>query len=364
MVSTASPSAAQHPETAYDLRSLTFRVESFADDHLPLVARFSERYWLRPRTAAYYRWRYLDAEPFSRHFLALTDDECLGMVFALRKQYVIDGQGASCLEVFDWHSLPQLRGSGVGIRLMRAMMRTGERLIAIGGTRDAVSALPVMGWQRIGSARSFELPLAAEPLNDSLQRRLPVPVPGARVALRVATRCWFRPRRRMVRGVTVPVPLLTPDLQALYEPASGYDVMQVPNPELFDWMHAGADITGAYSVLKFMIDDELRGWALTRVYPTPQGTEAAILDLYAPRTDVALYTWMVSEAATSLLPARPARIRARATCPILQAALRANRFRAGDEAPIHTWPATLRAGMRLHITLNHTDEPLRPYRVR
>lgn len=75
------------PEVRRDLSALQFRVEPFTETHLPLVAAFSEEYWSRPRTPSYYRWRYLESQPFSRMFLALTDAECLGMVFAFRKPY-------------------------------------------------------------------------------------------------------------------------------------------------------------------------------------------------------------------------------------------------------------------------------------
>src|SRR5438477_6189454 len=90
--------------------------------HLPAVRLFSQKNWRRPRHDAYFDWRYIEAAPFSRLFLALREEACVGMLFALRKRYRIGGREARCLEVFDWHSLPEVRGSGVGVRLMRAMM--------------------------------------------------------------------------------------------------------------------------------------------------------------------------------------------------------------------------------------------------
>src|ERR1700694_2669644 len=116
-------------EVRHDNRAPLFRVEPFTPAHLPLVAAFSEKYWSRPRTASFYHWRYVDSQPYSKMLLALTDEECLGMVFGLRKTYVIAGERTTCLEVFDWHRLPGLKGAGVGNRVMRTMMDGDERLI-------------------------------------------------------------------------------------------------------------------------------------------------------------------------------------------------------------------------------------------
>ena len=157
MASTDSPSADSPSELRPDISSLTFRVEPFAEHHLPIVARFSERYWSRPRTESFYRWRYLESLPFSAMFVAKTDSECLGLICALRKHYLVERTQAPCLEIFDWHSLPGLKGSGVGIRVMRAPMRSGTRLLGVGGTNDVLKALPAMGWQTVGQAVTFDI---------------------------------------------------------------------------------------------------------------------------------------------------------------------------------------------------------------
>jgi hypothetical protein len=99
------------------------------------------------------------------------------------------------------------------------------------------------------------------------------------------------------------------------------------------------------------------------VYETEEGREAAIVEVFAVAPDVPLYAWMVSEAAADLAGSRPRVIRARATCAILQAAYRANRFRPGSQVPVHTFPKMLEKDRRLHLTLNHSDAPFRPYPV-
>jgi hypothetical protein len=297
-------------------------------------------------------------------FLALGGGECLATVFALRKRYLIAGQPVPCLEVFDWHCLPELKGTGVGIRVMRAMMRRPERVIAVGGTEDVLSALPVMGWQQFAVARAFELPTSGEFLSTGLQRRTDIPASAARLPLDLLARAWFTPRKRHASGTgrAVPISIVDSETDKLYAGDSGYDVVQQPQPEVLRWLSCGYPGNGSFRFLAFTVADRLRGWALTRVYDTEYGPEGAILELFAPQPDLDLYTWIVSEAACSLSGSAPRVIRGRATCPVLQAAFRANRFRETPvDIPVNTWPKALPEMKRVHLTLNHTDEPLRPY---
>lgn len=340
-------------------------VVPFSPKYLPAVQRFSELHWSRPRTTAYYRWRYLDSGPFSKMFLALRGNECLGTLFALRKRYLVAGRETPCLEVFDWHSLPEQRGTGVGVRLMRAMMRQPERVISVGGTPIVHSALPAMGWQRLPSARMFELKTSTDALADALRRRISLPSSTTRVPLGLLARTWFRPRRRKPpsRGLALAVAMVGDEVGQLYEGNTGYGLLQVPDRDVVRWFTSGYPGSGSFGFLYFVIDGHLRGWSMTRVYETQRGREASILELFAPSPDTALYTWMVSEAASSILGFDPRVIRALASCPILQAALRRNRFvETSEDTPVMTWPTGLtdRLGP-VHVTLNHSDEPLRPY---
>jgi hypothetical protein len=86
-----------------------------------------------------------------------------------------------------------------------------------------------------------------------------------------------------------------------------------------------------------------------------------VIDLFAPKPDNALYTWMVSEVSYALAAEGVRLIRARATCSVLKAALEANRFRAGNTVPVFTYPKMGTPPKRLHMTLNHSDACMRPY---
>jgi hypothetical protein len=327
-------------EPRRDLVSTDIRVEAFETGQLPLVAAFCEAYWKRPRHESFYSWRYIESRPFSRMFLARTADECLGMLYAFRKPYVIAGERMECAEIFDWHSLPGLSGSGIGIRLMRAMMRHNRRLLGVGGTTDAQKALPAMGWQLIGEAVDYELPTTGEALLPGLRRRVSVQLPGERLALDATVASWFKPKRRKQAGdaVAVGYDAASTDLDALYDGDTGYDFVQSPDRQWLQWLTASSAPVGQFRHWRFMVGGVLRGWALTRSYDTRAGKEGAIVELFAPRPNSSLYTWMISEAALALYCEGVRLIRTRASCPVLKAALAANRFRPADTVPVYTYP--------------------------
>jgi len=340
------------------------RIVPFGPELLPAVRGFCERYWSRPRSAAYYEWRYLRPQPFGRMFLAAHEGECLGMLYALLKRYRVGGQPTACLEVFDWHSLPELRGSGLGIRLMRAMMRQPEPVISVGGTADVMGTLPLMGWGRIGVARRYELPVSADLLAARLQRLLRLPAALSRSGLGALSAAYYLPRRRQAPagGRVAAAGPPGEEVQRLYEGETGYGLLQEPDPRLHQWLNEG-EWSGRYRYLAFHLDGRLRGWAMTRTFLTERGPESAIVELFAPRPELALYTWMVSETALSLLPERPRRLHARASCALLQAALQANHFRTvTPEDPVHVWPKELAArAAPPQITFEHSDGPIMPY---
>jgi hypothetical protein len=247
---------------------------------------------------------------------------------------------------------------------MRGMMRQPEPVISVGGTADVLGTLPLMGWEAFGVARRYELPVSPDVLAERLRRRMGLGATVTRDVLGVVLAGYYLPRRRRVPGTgrVSEAGMLGEEIRQLYREETGYGFVQEPDPDVLRWVTDSA-WSGRYRFLTFMVEGRLRGWAMTRSYPTKQGLEASIVEVFAPRPDVALYTWMVSEAATSLMAERPRRFQARASCPILQAALLANRFRRmAPDNPIYLWPKGVGDPTRsLHITLNQSDGPLLPY---
>lgn len=332
---------------------------------LPLVRRFSESYWKRPTEDAYFDWRYLQPLAFSRMFVALRgDDECAGTLFALRKTWRLRGEPLPVLEVFDWHALAELRGAGAGIRLMRAMMKQPERIWSVGGTGDVHATLPLMGWQDVTVAKGYELLVGRRLMAERVRHARGVPPALTRAALTLVPRSVFGPR-------LAPAPAnaevsasaeIGDDVLALYEGDTGYDCVQQPVPEQVHWMMRGR-WSGTFRILRFRVDGRLRGWALIRTHVGGHGRQGMIVELFAPRPDVALYRWMVGECSTRLLEDRPERVATRASCPVLQQALVATGFRrAPIEVPVRTWPkAGFVAPANPHFTYLHSDGPINPY---
>lgn len=341
-------------------------VVPFEPELLPPVRAFSERYWSRPRTDDYYDWRYLRPRAFSRMFVAMRGSECVGTLFALRKTWRLRGEPVPCLEVFDWHALAELRGSGVGLRLMRAMMRQGERLLSVGGTPDVHSTLPLMGWKPLAVADAYELPLSPAVIAERVHHGLRVPRGLARVALAPLAGPLFGPRRLPAPAGAEArvVDTLDDEVGSLYAagPAAGSGFAQQPDRDVLGWLTASR-WSGRWRYLRFTVGGRLRGWAMTRTYLGRTGIQASLLEVFAPDPAPELYAWMVSEACLAVLPDHPTRILARASCPALKQALARNRFRhAGVDAPVHTWPAPDAAWPRPgHFTFLHSDSPILPY---
>ena len=339
-------------------------IETFEPAMLPLVRGFSERYWNRPTTDAYYDWRYIRSLPFGHMFVALRGNECVGTLFALRKPYRLRGERVYCLEVFDWHALTELRGAGVGIRLMRAMMKRPERIMAVGGTADVHATLPLMGWQPLGIVQAFELVARSDLIVERLQRTRRLPGAIARPLLAPLSKVMLTPRRKHappggeVREVGQP----GEEVLELYRNPTGQDLVQEPDLAMVRWLTSGR-WSGAWRFFQFRIDGSLRGWSMTRLHVGGHGLQGVIVELFAPGADAELYHWMVSQTAASLLPDRPRRIIARAACPILQRALGASGFRhAGVDVPVRTWPSFgADIPHAFHFTFLHSDAPMLPY---
>ncbi len=282
---------AEAPEDRANLEQV--RVVPFVAGHLSAVERFSERVWSRPRTQAFLEWRYLASLPFGSSFVALAEATCVGVVAGLQKTHVIGGQSVPCLEVFDWHALPEAQGSGVGVRLMKAMMRLGVRLLSVGGSDDAVNAFPLLGWEPLGHAKEFVLPLSGGYLESRLNSKLGVRLPGQEAALSAVAATWFRPRPKRLLGWVLEATTLDPAIADLYTGDTGYDWLQRPTLAVPRWL-SQSTWTGAYRCWLFGTGEgePARGWVLGRVYDTVDGREASILDVYARDVDADLYAWM------------------------------------------------------------------------
>lgn len=321
---------------------------------MPALRRFAERVWKRPRSDAFYRWRYEESAPFHDVWLAIRDGECLAMEAAIRRPWRVGDEVVEIGEVFDWFALPEYRNAGLGVRVMQALMKGPHPLLLIGGTPDTQGLLPRLKWRVVATAERYVLPLGSARLASALAERFRVPAALAELAARASLlRPGQRPRRRSVPadGRAVALAGVGDEVQELYRRSSPYRTVPLWTHELLDWLIAGFPAAGHYLPLCFSRGDALVGWALLRIHAGSPGCDAELLECFAPQPDADLYTWMVSEAATIAAGFGPGRLGAQTTCPLLGAALRRNRFALSRTNPMQLWwpgregfPAPIAAG--------------------
>jgi hypothetical protein len=337
-------------------------IVEFRPEHLDVLARFSAQVWKRPRSAGYLRWRYLE-HPHHHAVLALRGGECVAMVSVFRRPYRVGGRTVVVSDSFDWFCLPELRRSGLGVRVMQRLMQDEEPVIVTGGSADTRDLLPRMRFQIPATVVRFCLVLGADRAADLLARRVRVPRALGRIAFTLA-RPLLAPRVRSVpAGGVVETPgTLDAETLALDPRPGGRGTLPVWAPEYLAWLAAGSPAFGRYEPLVFRIAGALAGWALLRIHAGPAGTDAALVDLRAREPSAELYAWMVSEAAVRAARFGPGLLMAGTTCPELSAALRRSRFREVSTAPVHYWAkdgAPLDAPVV--FGLHWGDEPLLPY---
>jgi hypothetical protein len=334
----------------------------FGPEHLDAVARFSAKVWRRPESAGFLRWRYRE-HPHHHALLALRGGECVAMVSAFRRPYRVGARTVVVSDSFDWFCLPELRRSGLGVRVMQRLMQDAEPVIVTGGSADTRDLLPRMKFQIPATVERFGLVLGGERAAELLERRMRVPRLLGRLAFALA-RPLLAPRVRAApAGGRVETPAaLDAEALALDPRPGGRGTLPVWTPEYLAWLAAGSPAFGRYVPLVFRSGDALAGWALLRIHAGPAGTDAALVDLRAREPSEATYAWMASEAAVHAARFGPGLLIAGTTDPQLAAALRANRFRPIGTAPVHYWE---KSGAPLDAPvvfgLHWGDEPLLPY---
>ena len=334
----------------------------YSQQHFDVMRRFAERTWTRPQTAAFYRWRYEDA-PQQRAFLALHDGECLAMGCAFRRRYRIGDEIVPILETFDWYTLPGLRNTGLGVRIIQRFMAEPEPALLLGGSDDAVGFLARLKWQRAGAAQRFILRLGTRRAAQALERRLRIPGPAARAIASAAQPFRRRRRRRGPSGAHVlPVACVGDEVLALYEGPVAYGTLPLWTPEHLRWLMAGFAGAGHFVPLYFARGQQLLGWALLRVYETDGERGAELIELFNPDADADLYTWMVSELACIAEGFDADFLGASSTCPAIAGALAGNGFVHCGAIPIHLWrPGGAPLPSPMLFGSNTRDTPINPY---
>jgi hypothetical protein len=138
-------------------------------------------------------------------------------------------------------------------------------------------------------------------------------------------------------GRAIAVAAVGDEVQALYRGPLAYAAVPLWPPELLRWLLEGHPAIGHFVPLYFAEGERLRGWTLTRIYASPHGCDAELVECFAPDPTDDLYTWMVSETALRAAAFRPGLLGATTPCPHLAAALARNGFVESDANPVQLW---------------------------
>lgn len=326
------------------------RIEELNPTHIEALRRFAEKVWDRPRTDAYYRWRYLDC-PGLRGVLALRGGECVAAVFALTRRYRMATQLVDCLESFDWYCIPELRSLAVGVRVMRRLMSLGPPVVALGGSDQTLSLLPRLGFTTVVVGRQYVLPLAG-----SLFRARRGAIAAA--MFDALGRRWYAPRRRIGPDglACVPTSALDDAMLDIYREPTGLALVALPEPHTLRWLVGGFAGVGAYLSFTFVAGGQRHGWAFCRIFHSRGRRAAEILDLYLTGGSEPHYTWAIAELSATLAGYGVHMIRASATAPPVLAALARNRFRVENELPVMvSWRNGEVPSLPMHIMGGHGD---------
>jgi hypothetical protein len=350
-----------------DCAPVATEIVELTPDRMPALRRFAERVWTRPRSDAFYRWRYA-ALPLHRTWLALRDGEVLATECAFQRPYRIGDEPVDVLEVFDWFVLPELRNSGVGVRIQQHLMKLGPCLL-VGGSADTQALLPRLKFQIVAQAGRWVLPLGSDRLAGAIAKRVPALPPAlAKLAARAAlARPGQKPRARAVPpgGRAIAVARVGDEIQRLYRGPLDYAAVPLWPAALLEWMQGGHPSLGHFLPLYFARGETLVGWALVRIYATELGCDAELVECFAPRPDVDTYTWMVSEIATRVAAFDPGLLGACTACPLLGEALARNRFVQNSTNPVQLWwPGRTLPPGALAIGANSGDSSLVPFAQR
>lgn len=335
----------------------------FTPDLLPAVVRFSKQVWERPDDRAYFEWRYLEC-PSQIGFLAMEDGACTAMVWAFRRPYQIGERRVVCLDTFDWFAMPSRRGSLVGVRVVQALMRRPEPIVAVGGSHETLGLLPRLKWQTVGEVTTYVLPLEGGAVGRHLERRLRIPASWARGAFRATARHWFsagRDATPVPGGQALTASAFDVAVVDLYLDERRYSLLPVPDPDLMRWLLGGPPSAGTFVLVRFLVDESLRGWSLSRVCTTQAGREATVIDIFARGGDEDGYAWMIAETVSALRAHEPDTIHAAASAAPLQRALRRRRFLPRHTVPVRCWPGTMELPpLPVHLGNNTSDTAIFP----
>ena len=300
----------------------------------------------------------------------MRDGECVAMVWFFVRSYQMGHQRREILELMDWATLPEVRGLGLGIRLLRTKMDQPEPILNVGGSADTHKYLPQLGWKPLGSVPQFLLPLQASPgllyLKERANLNLTFLSPALDAIYRYTAGIWFKPAAGLVDPEIRVEQVSAPgdELLHLYAEEKGDRTTPLPHVQNLRWLMKAPAAMGRYSLLYFRTGIKLRGWSLSRVCATRLGKVGQIIDFYAPPSEESILPTVVGGTVRALAAHAPGSICVGATLPSYQAAFRRNHFIHRSNWPIFYWSPDATGPTEPIVLSNQTsDLSLLPYPI-
>ena len=335
----------------------------FSPEFLPAIKRFSEEIWLRPRSDAYYQWRYLQC-PSQTGFLAMQEGECLAMIWGFARPYKVGGTRQNALEILDWYCRQDLRASGLGIKVMQMLMDIPEPLINVGGSADTLRLLPRLKWSSRTPMKRYLIPITGKALSVYIQKKLYIPSICLQIPLSIAAKAirLASPQPKIPNGQSVQVARVGPEILSLYDRPHHPGIVPLPNLDFIRWLMNSPDAMGQYIAIYFFAGDRLCGWSFMRLYTTPAGKEARIIEAASNNDSPASYRWLISETLQVARAHNSDIVFAGASDLTVQKALAQNRFLFYSSIPVQVLSKDgFPDQIPVHVQNNTSDFALLPY---
>ena len=317
-----------------------------------LMANLWRRNWNEETAHRIFEWRFSDLDR-QETVLAYDHGRPVAMVACSQRCWIVNGKIIRIREPSDWLCLPEFRHLGLGVMLMQRLMNEPEPLLAIGGAEQAQTVLRAFGWRQRFEARSYLLPLSSRFLTCRAASRLGRFVKGPR---------WPHPQLWQRRKVSWHHLAASERIPNFPIDAAGYDIMPLIDEREIRWMQAAPKEMGTFFCLVFSANSEPAGLAIGRLFPYERLRYVRLIHVQIPFPSVAMYRRVVSESIRYAYDEGADVAQLRASCPLLQEALRNFWPNWSVPAATYWWEKNGAVpGTRSHLTFLRGDDGVLPY---